>query len=193
MRWLKRLRVVPQLGFVFLIFAAGPSYPQSPAADGYVGSQACSTCHPKIYARWKNTRMANVVRDLKEHPEAIIPDLSKPDALVKFTKADIAFVYGSKWKQRYFTKRGDDYYPLGAQWDVTHQIWRPYMVAPNTDWWVPFYPADNTQRPTGRFAMGAILPTTTFRRRQSRSGMSAAKSATAPVPCTRRIRRRPTL
>ena len=43
-------------------------------------------------------------------------------------KDDIAFVYGSKWKQRYFTKVGDDYFPLGAQWDVTHKIWRAYFV-----------------------------------------------------------------
>jgi hypothetical protein len=49
---------------------------------------------------------------------------------------------------------GDDYYPLGAQWDVTHQIWRPYMVAANTDWWVPLYPADNMQRPTGALCDG---------------------------------------
>ena len=98
--------------------------------------------------------MANVVRDPKEHPDAILPDLSKPDPLVKFTKDDIAFVYGSKWKQRYFTKKGDDYYPLGAQWDITHQIWRAYMVAPNTDWWVRFYPADNMQRPTGPLCDG---------------------------------------
>ena len=93
--------------------------------------------------------MANIVRDPKVHPDAIIPDLSKPDPLVTFTKDDIAWVYGSKWKQRYFTKRGDDYFPLGAQWDVTHQIWRPYKVAPNTDWWVVRYPDDNMQRPTG--------------------------------------------
>jgi len=98
--------------------------------------------------------MANVVRDPKMHPDAILPDLSKTDPLVKFTRDDIAFVYGSKWKQRYFTKKGDDYYPLGAQWDVTHQIWRAYMVAPNTDWWVPHYPADNMQRPTGALCDG---------------------------------------
>jgi len=98
--------------------------------------------------------MANVVRNPKLHPDAILPDLSKPDSLVKFTKNDIAFVYGSKWKQRYFTKRGDDYYPLGAQWDVTHQIWRPYLVAANTDWWVAHYPADNMQRPTGPLCDG---------------------------------------
>ena len=47
-----------------------------------------------------------------------------------------------------------DYYPLGAQWDVTHRIWRPYMVQPNTDWWVPFYPADNMKRPTGPLCDG---------------------------------------
>jgi predicted CXXCH cytochrome family protein len=127
---------------------------QSAAGSQYAGSAACKTCHPAIYARWAKTRMANVVRDPRTHPEAILPDLGKPDPLVKFTKDDIAFVYGSKWKQRYFTKKGDDYYPLGAQWDVTHQIWRPYMVAPNTDWWTAFYPADNMQRPTGALCDG---------------------------------------
>jgi len=98
--------------------------------------------------------MANVVRDPNLHPDAILPDLSKANPLVKFAKSDIAFVYGSKWKQRYFTKRGDDFYPLGAQWDVTNQVWRAYMVAPNTDWWVSRYPADNMQRPTGPLCDG---------------------------------------
>jgi predicted CXXCH cytochrome family protein len=127
--------------------AEGPNVP-------YVGSIACQSCHPAIYARWSKTRMANVVRDPKTHPEAILPDLTKSDPLLKFTRDDIAFVYGSKWKQRYFTKKGDDYFPLPAQWDITHQIWRAYMVAPNTDWWVPFYPADNNQRPTGPLCDG---------------------------------------
>jgi predicted CXXCH cytochrome family protein len=123
---------------------------QAPAeAAHYVGSAACNSCHEPIYTRWSQTRMANVVRDPKIHPDAIIPDLSKADPLVTFTKNDIAFVYGSKWKQRYFTKVGDDYFPLGAQWDVTHKQWRPYFVASGTDWWVPHYPADNLKRPTG--------------------------------------------
>jgi predicted CXXCH cytochrome family protein len=78
---------------------------------------------------------------------AIIPDLAKPDPLVNFTKDDIAFVYGSKWKQRYFKKVGDDYFPLPAQWDVTHAMWRPYFV--KDDWWVKYYAADNMKRPTG--------------------------------------------
>ncbi len=98
--------------------------------------------------------MANVVRDPKTHPDAIIPDLSKPDPLVKFTKDDIAFVYGSIWKQRYFTKKGDDYFPLGAQWDITHHVWRTYQAAPGSDWWTAFYPNDNMQRPTGPLCDG---------------------------------------
>src|SRR5579872_3882519 len=124
------------------------------AQTAYVGSAACKTCHPAVYARWSKTRMANVVRDPKTHPEAILPDLSKPDPLVTFRKEDIAFVYGSKWKQRYFQKVGDDYFPLGAQWDVTHQLWRPYNTAMGTDWWTKYYPQANSGRPTGPLCDG---------------------------------------
>jgi len=120
----------------------------------YVGSGACKDCHKDIYARWKETRMANVVRDPREHPDAIIPDLSKPDPLLNFTKDDIAFVYGNKWKQRYFKQIGDDYFPIPAQWDVTHKIWRPYFVKNGTDWWATLYPPDNFQRPTGPLCDG---------------------------------------
>jgi len=129
--------------------AAAAAQLSTPAGNTYVGSAACRNCHAPIYARWTRTRMANVVRDPKTHPDAIIPDLSKPDPLVTFTKDDIAFVYGSKWKQRYFTRVGDDYFPLDAQWDVTHKVWRRYFVAANTDWWVPHYPPENLKRPTG--------------------------------------------
>jgi predicted CXXCH cytochrome family protein len=114
----------------------------------YVGSAACEKCHAEIYAHWKKTPMANVVRDPITHPEAIIPDL-RTNPLTKFTKEQVALVYGSVWKQRYFTKIGDDYFPEGAQWDVTHKVWRPYFVANGTDWWSTLYPPDNMQRPTG--------------------------------------------
>jgi predicted CXXCH cytochrome family protein len=114
----------------------------------YVGSAACEKCHEEIYAHWKKTPMANVVRDPRTHPEAIIPDL-RTNPLTKFTKEQVALVYGSVWKQRYFTKIGDDYFPEGAQWDVTHKVWRPYFVANGTDWWSTLYPPDNMQRPTG--------------------------------------------
>jgi len=120
----------------------------------YVGSVACKSCHEAIYERWSKSRMANVVRDPKEHPDAIIPDFTKPDPLVKFSTTDIALVYGSKWKQRYFTKVGDDYFPQPAQWDVMHKIWRPYFAANGTDWWTAHYPPDNFMRPTGPLCDG---------------------------------------
>jgi predicted CXXCH cytochrome family protein len=124
------------------------------AQDGYVGSETCGSCHIDTYERWSKTRMANVVLDPKVHPEAVAPDLSKRDPLLTFALNDIAFVYGSKWKQRYFTKRGDDYYPLGAQWDIEKRIWRAYKVAPNTDWWTKYFPDDNMQRPTSQLCDG---------------------------------------
>jgi len=135
------IRIIPILAF--LPFAARAQTAQ------FVGSAACKGCHTQVFDRWSKTRMANIVVDPAQHPEVIIPDLTKPDPLVKFTRNDIALVYGSKWKQRYFTKVGNDFFPLGAQWDVTHKIWRAYMVQPGTDWWVQYYPADNMKRPTG--------------------------------------------
>jgi predicted CXXCH cytochrome family protein len=125
---------------------------QEPGA--FVGSQACATCHPAIFATWKKTRMANVVQDPKVHPEAILGNFSRPDPLVTFKKEDIAFTYGSKWKQRYFTKIGDDYFVFPAQWDVSNGLWRPYFVKDGTDWWTAHYPADQMQRPTGPLCDG---------------------------------------
>jgi predicted CXXCH cytochrome family protein len=134
--------------------AAGVQPVAETASARYVGSAACKECHTEIYDRWKKTRMANVVRDPRVHPEAIIPDLSKSDPLLTFTRDDIALVYGSKWKQRYFKQVGDDYFVFPAQWDVTHKLWRPYFVKNGSDWWAPLYPPDNMQRPTGPLCDG---------------------------------------
>ncbi|HWB33018.1 MAG TPA: c-type cytochrome [Acidobacteriaceae bacterium] len=115
----------------------------------YVGSESCERCHEAIYQRWKKTPMANVVLDPRQHPNAILPDL-RTNNVAKFTLDQVALVYGSKWKQRYFTKIGDDYYPLPVQWDVGNRKWLKYHV-PDTgaDWWTAYYPSDNMQRPTG--------------------------------------------
>ena len=93
--------------------------------------------------------MANVVRDPREHPEAVLGDFVHPDPVRTFTLDDVAFVYGSRYKQRYFAKRGNDYYPLPAQWDVAQKRWVPYHVEAGTDWWVPYYGPSNSDRPTG--------------------------------------------
>ena len=121
---------------------------QTPTAT-FTGSLACKSCHEQAYDGWSKTRMANVVRDPKAHPEAVLGDFAHPDPARTFSLDDVAFTYGSRWKQRYFTKRGDDYFPLPAQWDVAKKKWLPYHVEAGTDWWVPFYGPTNTDRPTG--------------------------------------------
>lgn len=118
-----------------------------PATLHYVGSAKCEKCHQSIYNRWKQTPMANVVRDPHQHPDAILADFSNAPPFVNFTKDQVAFVYGSIWKQNYFTKVGNEYYPLNAKWDIAHHKWVPYLAG--DDWWAPFYPPDNTKRPTG--------------------------------------------
>lgn len=123
----------------------------------YVGSVSCRACHAATYERWSHTRMANVITDPKVNPRAVLGDFSRPNPLVTFKLEDVAFMYGSKWKQRYFIRRGNDYYPASAQWDTTNRIWRPYHAQPGTEWWLPHYPAapgDNTSRPTGPLCDG---------------------------------------
>ena len=83
------------LALVGLPVARGQTAP-APATNTakYVGSRACQPCHAQIYARWQKTPMANVVRDPREHPEAIIPDLAS-DTIAKFTKDEWVWFTGA--------------------------------------------------------------------------------------------------
>jgi len=99
----------------------------------YVGSLACQRCHAATYERWSHTRMANIITDPKVDPNVVLGDFSKPNPLVNFRLEDVAFVYGTKWKQRYFIRTGNDFYPANAQWDVANRVWRPYFLQPNTE------------------------------------------------------------
>jgi predicted CXXCH cytochrome family protein len=125
-----------------------------PPAAHFVGSASCRSCHTKEYDGWKQTRMANVIRSPKEHPDAVLGDFTHANPLVNFTLDQVAFVYGSRYKQRYFTKIGDDYFVFPAQWDVAKKRWLPYHADKNADWWVAFYPDSNMQRPTGPLCDG---------------------------------------
>jgi predicted CXXCH cytochrome family protein len=131
-----------------------PRSETSPSQNVFTGSAACESCHKDIYARWRKTRMANVIQDPKEHPEAVLGDFATPHPLVTFKLSDVAFIYGTKWKQRYFTRIGDDYFAYPAQWDVTHKTWRPYSPKAGTDWWTEVYPEDQMKRPTGPLCDG---------------------------------------
>ena len=106
---------MPSSLYLFLLVplvALAPTSKAQPPIAQFVGSAACQSCHQKAYDGWRQTRMANVVRDPKLHPEAVLGDFTHPDPVRSFSLDQVAFVYGSRWKQRYFAKLGDDYYPL---------------------------------------------------------------------------------
>jgi len=135
--------------YLFVLFPFPAVSQASSEHANFVGSESCRKCHAEAYGGWKQTRMANVARDPKIHPEAVLGDFTHPDPNRPFDLSQVAFVYGSRWKQRYFAKHGDDYYPLPGQWDIKTSKWLPYHVPDGADWWVPFYPKDNVGRPTG--------------------------------------------
>ena len=70
--------------------------PAQPPPGPFTGSEACRDCHEAVYDRWKDTLMANVLADVREHPDAILGDFSTPNPLVTFDHRDIAFTYGSE-------------------------------------------------------------------------------------------------
>jgi predicted CXXCH cytochrome family protein len=155
LRSVSRWSLVLWLAFVTASLAACVRREPPPNAEKhFVGSEKCASCHQDVYNRWKDTLMAKVIQDPAKHPEAIVADFSTPNPLVTFRKEDIAFTYGTKWKQRYFSKRGDDYYVFPAQWDVRAKTWRRYFVENGTDWWAVHYPPDQMQRPTGPLCDG---------------------------------------
>ena len=98
--------------------------------------------------------MANVLQDPRERPDAVAGDFATPHPLVTFGIEDVAFTYGTKWKQRYFTQIGQDLFPFPAQWDVQNREWRRYSPSVGADWWAEFYPEDQMQRPTGPLCDG---------------------------------------
>ena len=135
--------------------SSGPPPPDAADfPDRFTGSAACRDCHLDIYERWSGTLMANVLLDPRARPDAILGDFETPHPLVTFRPEDITYTYGSKWKQRYFTRRGDDLFVFPAQWDVQNREWRRYGARPGTEWWTAHYPADQMQRPTGPLCDG---------------------------------------
>jgi predicted CXXCH cytochrome family protein len=101
--------------------------------------------------------MANIVRDPKNHPDAFAADPATAPPDLRFTKDEVAFVYGSHWKQRYFKKSGDTYVPLLAQFNIDTKKWSKYHVPDTGDWWAKHYPdpkGDNSARPTGPLCDG---------------------------------------
>ena len=133
--------------------------------------------------------MANVLVDPRERPDIILGDFDTPHPLVTFRPEDVTYTYGSKWKQRYFTRRGDDLFVFPAQWDVQNGEWRRYGARPGTEWWVEHYPLDQMQRPTGPLCDGCHSVNYDVphedRHRMERRLRGVSRSPAAPTSSTR--------
>ena len=53
----------------------------------FIGSSACQECHEAVYDRWEDTRMANILVDVNERPDAVLGDFSTPNPLVTFGRS----------------------------------------------------------------------------------------------------------
>ena len=125
----------------------------SPPDATYAGSDSCRACHADIHARWERTLMARVLQDPAE-PGVVLGDFASDDPLLTFGLDDVVFTYGSKWKQRYYGRAGDEYFMLPAQWDVQNEQWRRYLPQRGGDWWTEYYPETPEARPTGPLCDG---------------------------------------
>lgn len=142
------------LSSVFL----APSYgdPQRKSVKEYVGSETCESCHPAHYQGWQTTLHNKMEQDvIKEGPDKnVLGDFSSKDTNLTFSLDAVDLVVGSRFKQRYLTKIGDDYYTLPAQWNVATKEWVAYQ--PKKDWWAAegIYPKEWNRRPTSKLCEG---------------------------------------
>ena len=91
--------------------------------------------------------MANVVRDPKQHPDAIFPDLTTNTVRVPKGTSRVRLRQPLEAAVLHQDRRR--LLPPAVSMGGRHKQWRPYFVANGTDWWASFYPPDNMQRPTG--------------------------------------------
>ncbi len=142
------------LAFVFL--AHSYDKPQKEGTKEYIGSESCAVCHEEHYQGWKTTLHSKMEREaIKEGPNRnILGDFSSKDFHLPFTQEDVDMLVGSRFKQRYAKKIGDDYYMLPAQWNVVTKEWVTYQ--PKNDWWARegVYPKEWNKRPTSKLCEG---------------------------------------
>lgn len=128
---------------VGLLLAVGAQ--AAPGNAGYVGSDSCKICHKVQYDSWKLTYHSKLIgakeeRMLKEAVEKWETDGFNPGPTVgngtgaKFTRKDVVYTIGSKWKQRYLVKNADTggYQFMDKQFNRMSGKWEPY--GQKNDW-----------------------------------------------------------
>lgn len=120
--------------------------PGNAAADQFVGSDKCSTCHQAEFKSWQATYHSKMVQPaaqglLKDAVDAWAKDGKGNAGPAKgnidgkaYALADVQMVVGSKWKQRYLVKNPATGYHqfLDKQWNSYTKLWEGY--GQKNDW-----------------------------------------------------------
>ncbi|MCH8118266.1 MAG: cytochrome c3 family protein [Planctomycetes bacterium] len=150
--------------WVFEVYSKQPNDSTAPApqpiltqaARGYAGSKKCIHCHQQYYKGWKSTLHSKMEQPvvLKGPDKTVEADFSSDNPILTFGLEDVDMVVGSRFKQRYAKKIGDDFYMLPAQWNVETKQWVRYQ--PKNDWWAAesVYPTEWNKRPTSKLCEG---------------------------------------
>ncbi|GAB4265624.1 MAG: hypothetical protein Kow0092_18090 [Deferrisomatales bacterium] len=109
-----------------LLAAEGFHVQEASRLDQYVGSPACASCHPRIYAEWKKTPHARMTRDARQEPGAV---LARFEGDRPFPPDEIVYALGSHWTQRYVVAKEGRLLVKAAIWSIPQQTW-------DTSYWI---------------------------------------------------------
>jgi hypothetical protein len=110
------------------------------ARHAFAGSEQCGTCHPAEFGNWRDAYHAKMVRAAGEGmlPDAVdhwaVDSQGNPGPATgnvdgkAYGLADVQFVVGSKWKQRYLVRNpaSGTHQFLDKQWNRYAGVWEPY-------------------------------------------------------------------
>ncbi len=85
----------------------GATISQQPAAQRtavHVGSQTCAECHEEEYAAWSSSRHEKMIQSVKDHPGVLLGNFATLPKDADFSRNDIVFTIGGKFKQRYMLR-----------------------------------------------------------------------------------------
>jgi formylmethanofuran dehydrogenase subunit E len=130
--------------------------PEAQKSAAFVGSWTCKECHEDEYEAWRDSYHSKMIQSVEERPEAVVADFSEFPDDADFSREEIVYTIGGKFKQRYMlrsdTDGSEDYVIGNHQWNTELQRWQPYK--PYEDWYIDAFVHDNKQVYTSRTCDG---------------------------------------
>ena len=118
-----RSRKVQRIVFAAIIGGATITF----AKSGYVGSEACATCHQRHGVSWSETLHSRFMRPLKEVRAIVVEKIFSESAPV--TTGEVAFVVGNMNKLILLTGTKGNLSLSDHQYDLLENAWEPLNQA----------------------------------------------------------------